>query len=97
MKVKCYSTTDDLVNDITIDGEGRSSNILKVEFKQVPFVDKAFINRIVDALMQEVREQYISWREDQDFGRNPTYFDRKKAERTAIKIIEDMKRGTNGL
>ncbi|WP_419831261.1 hypothetical protein [Endozoicomonas atrinae] len=97
MKVRCYSTTDDLVHDITIDGEGRSSNILKVEFKQVPFVDKAFINRILDALMEEVREQYKAWNQDQHFGRNPTYFDRKKAERTAIKIIEEMKRGSNGL
>ncbi|WP_419833516.1 hypothetical protein [Endozoicomonas atrinae] len=97
MKVKCYSTTDDLVNDITIDGEGRSSNILKIEFKQVPFVDKAFINRILDALMHEVREQFMAWNADNEFGRNPTYFDRKKAERTAIKIIEDMKRGSNGL
>ncbi|WP_066018443.1 hypothetical protein [Endozoicomonas atrinae] len=97
MKVRCYSTTDDLVHDITIDGEGRSSNILKVEFKQVPFVDKAFINRILDALMHEVREQFMAWNADNEFGRNPTYFDRKKAERTAIKIIEDMKRGSNGL
>lgn len=97
MKVKCYSTKDELEQTITIDGEGRSTNILKIEFMQVPFVDQVFINRITDALMQEVREQYISWREDQSFGRNPTYFDRKKAERTAIKIIEEMKRGSHGL
>lgn len=95
MKVRCYSTLDDLEQEITIEGQGQSTNILKIEFMQVPFVDKPFIERITDALLEEVREQYLAWREDQAFGRNPTYFDRKKAERTANKIIEEMKRGSN--
>ncbi|WP_257285151.1 hypothetical protein [Endozoicomonas sp. SESOKO1] len=95
--VNLRGTKDDLHNWISIKGEGGSTDVLKIEFRNHPLIDKVFIEKITKALMEEVVEQFVSWREGESYDRNSTYFNRKKAERTAIKIIENMKRGANGL
>ena len=97
LKVTRARSSDWLENWIAIEGEDNHTDVLKLQFMHVPFVDSVFIEKMTKALMEEIREQFISWKEGESYDRNPTYFDRKKAERTAIKIIEDMKGGFDGL
>ncbi|WP_067518604.1 hypothetical protein [Endozoicomonas ascidiicola] len=96
--LKRVSTADYSDNWIDLKTDNDTSEIVRISFNdELPYISPLFCERILSALMAEVQEQIAEWRDGKHYQHQMTYFDRKRVERIASKIINDMKGGISGL
>ena len=92
------STADFSENWIDLKSGSDTTEVIRISFNDnLPFISPLFCEKMLKAVMAELQEQVAEWHQGKDYQRPMTYFDRKRVERIASKIINDIKGGVHGL
>ncbi len=91
------STADFSDNWIDLESGEDKTEVIRISFNDdLPFISPIFCEKILKAVMAEAHEQILEWQQGKNYTRPMTYFDRKRVERIASKIIEDLKSDSHG-
>ena len=81
---------------ILLKDEDGERDIARITFLNAEFLTEGFAEFIGTSILHEIREQIIAYNEGDTYDRNPTPFDKKKAQRVTGKIIKRLIGGNDG-